>query len=134
MKFVMTDNANLKRRVRSRAAKTGESYTAARRHVASTRATLRVALSRPRSPCCGQTRARATSCVRAGRGSKLLMGEAAAAGASLAHFPEGALCSPNKRVMSSRGPELVADADWDLGGAARRCWPSSTPLPGVGRN
>jgi predicted amidohydrolase len=43
-----------------------------------------------------------------------LMLDAAAAGASLAHFPEGALCSPHKRVMSSRGPEVVADADWDL--------------------
>ncbi|MGO9789517.1 MAG: carbon-nitrogen hydrolase family protein [Solirubrobacteraceae bacterium] len=40
--------------------------------------------------------------------------DAAAAGASLAHFPEGALWSPNKRVMSSRGPEVVADADGDL--------------------
>ena len=28
----MTENANLKRRVRARAAKTGESYTTARRH------------------------------------------------------------------------------------------------------
>jgi predicted amidohydrolase len=40
--------------------------------------------------------------------------DAAAAGASLVHLPEGALCSPNKRVMSSRGPEVVADAAWDL--------------------
>jgi hypothetical protein len=34
-------------------------------------------------------------------------------GASLAHFPEGALCSPHKRTLSSRGPDVVADADWD---------------------
>jgi hypothetical protein len=29
----MTENANLKRRIRARAAKTGESYSAARRHL-----------------------------------------------------------------------------------------------------
>ncbi|MGO9751113.1 MAG: hypothetical protein ACLP22_06315 [Solirubrobacteraceae bacterium] len=32
----MTENANLKRRVRARAARTGESYTAARRHLVGT--------------------------------------------------------------------------------------------------
>jgi predicted amidohydrolase len=40
------------------------------------------------------------------------MRDAAAAGASLVHLPEGALCAPHKRVVSSRGPEVVADADW----------------------
>jgi predicted amidohydrolase len=43
---------------------------------------------------------------------RALMREAAAAGASLAHFPEGALCSPHKRVVSSRGPDVIAAADW----------------------
>ena len=27
-------------------------------------------------------------------------------------FPEGALTAPNKRVVSSAGPEIVAEADW----------------------
>ncbi|MGO9793029.1 MAG: carbon-nitrogen hydrolase family protein [Solirubrobacteraceae bacterium] len=40
--------------------------------------------------------------------------DAAAAGASLVHFAEGALCAPHKRVVSSRGPEVVADADWGV--------------------
>lgn len=33
------------------------------------------------------------------------------AGARLVHFPEGALCAPDKRIMSS-DPHTVADADW----------------------
>ncbi|MGP0049067.1 MAG: carbon-nitrogen hydrolase family protein, partial [Solirubrobacteraceae bacterium] len=111
----MTDNANLKRRVRSRAAKTGESYTAARRHVVSTDETLprRVVIATAQSVLRPDPRSR-DQLRESGARIQALMGEAAAAGASLAHFPEGALCSPNKRVMSSRGPELVADADWDL--------------------
>ncbi|NRP70682.1 hypothetical protein ILFOPFJJ_01563 [Ensifer psoraleae] len=28
------------------------------------------------------------------------------------HFPEGATCSPNKRIMSSIGPEQVGTSDW----------------------
>jgi predicted amidohydrolase len=47
-----------------------------------------------------------------GAAVRAMMRGAAASGASLAHFPEGALCSPHKRVVSSRGPEVIADADW----------------------
>lgn len=30
------------------------------------------------------------------------------------HFPESALCAPHNRVVSSPGPEVVADADWGV--------------------
>lgn len=40
-----------------------------------------------------------------------LMREAAGAGARLVLFPEGAMCAPNKRVMSSV-PDEVGPADW----------------------
>ena len=111
----MTENANLKRRVRARAAKTGESYTAARRHVLGVdhaeprRMVIATAQSvlrpDPRSP--DQLRA-------SGMGIRAVMRDASQAGASLVQFPEGALCSPHKRIVSSRGPEVVADANWDL--------------------
>lgn len=41
-----------------------------------------------------------------------LMQRARQKGARLVHFPEGALCSPNKFVMSSEGPDKVGPADW----------------------
>jgi predicted amidohydrolase len=41
-----------------------------------------------------------------------LMHEAAAAGARLAQFPEGAITYPGKYVMSSAGPGTLAEADW----------------------
>jgi predicted amidohydrolase len=41
-----------------------------------------------------------------------LMREAAAAGARLAQFPEGAITYPGKYVMSSAGPGELAEADW----------------------
>jgi predicted amidohydrolase len=34
-------------------------------------------------------------------------------GAKLAHFPEGATCSPHKLVMSIDGPNTVGPSDWD---------------------
>lgn len=40
------------------------------------------------------------------------MREAHAQGATLVQFPEGAIVYPGKRVMSSAGPEYVAEADW----------------------
>ena len=43
-----------------------------------------------------------------------LMREAREAGARLIHFPEGATCSPNKRIMSGTGPEKVGPADWTV--------------------
>jgi len=43
---------------------------------------------------------------------RALMRQARAAGAHLVHFPEGALTSPHKRIMSSTGPEVIGPADW----------------------
>ncbi len=111
----MTENANLKRRVRARAAKTGESYSSARRYVLGTDETLprRVVIATAQSLL--RPDPRSLDQVReSGARIQALMRDAAGAGASLAHFPEGALCSPHKRVMSSRGPEVVANVDWDL--------------------
>jgi predicted amidohydrolase len=48
-----------------------------------------------------------------GRELRSLMREAREAGARIVHFPEGATCSPNKRVMSADGPERVGPAVWD---------------------
>jgi predicted amidohydrolase len=48
-----------------------------------------------------------------GREIRRLMREAHAAGARLVHFPEGATCSPHKRIMSIDGPEKVGPADWE---------------------
>jgi predicted amidohydrolase len=47
-----------------------------------------------------------------------LMHAAAAAGARLVQFPEGAIIYPGKRVMSSAGPGTIAAADW-----TRLDWP-----------
>ena len=41
-----------------------------------------------------------------------LMRDAHASGATLAQFPEGAVVYPGKRVMSSAGPAVLAEADW----------------------
>lgn len=41
-----------------------------------------------------------------------LMKQAADAGARLAHFTEGALCFPSKRVMSELGPDKIGPSDW----------------------
>lgn len=38
--------------------------------------------------------------------------QAAAAGARLVHFTEGALCFPSKRILSSLGPDEVGASDW----------------------
>lgn len=110
----MTENANLKRRVRARAQKTGESYTTALMHLRggpppTPLKSLRLAV--------GQTDAfgdpgDAGQLRTAGAGLRQLMREARAAGARLIHFPEGATCSPDKRIMSSTGPETIGIADW----------------------
>lgn len=53
-----------------------------------------------------------------GREVRALMREASAQGARIVHFPEGAICFPNKLVMSVDGPDAVGPADWG------RCqWP-----------
>jgi predicted amidohydrolase len=115
----MTSNRNLKRRVRSRAAKTGESYAAARRHIHSAQwgdaampglpllklATAQVIVrDDPRDA--GQLR-------QCGRDARELMRQAGSAGARIIHFPEGATCSPSNRILSVTGPAEVGPADWD---------------------
>lgn len=113
----MTQNANFKRRVRARAARTGESYTAALRHfhrgapddAAPEVKSLRLAVAQstvhddPRD--IGKLR-------DSGLEMRRLMREARQAGARLLHFPEGATCSPNKRIMSASGREHIGPADW----------------------
>ena len=119
----MTANGNLKRRVRARAAKTGESYAAALRHVRPAKqgdtmpevnlvrlATAQVVV-RADPGDSGQLR-------QSGRDVRELMRQARAAGARILHFPEGAICSPGKRVMSATGPAEVGPADW-----SRADWP-----------
>ena len=112
----MTANKNFKRRVRARALKTGESYTAALRHFQpitqgdpmATTDTMRIATAQhdaPRDP-------RDSSALhRAGHDIRQLMSQASAQGARLVHFCEGSLCTPNKRILSS-DPDQVAAADW----------------------
>jgi predicted amidohydrolase len=113
----MTANGNLKRQVRSRAAKTGESYTSALRHVRSTGAQagppvaplLRLAVARtavshdPRDTA---------GLRRSGQEVRAVMRQADARGARLVHFPEGAMVFPHKRIMSVDGPGTVGPADW----------------------
>ncbi len=113
----MTSNRNLKRRVRARAAKTGESYVAALRHIRPSHqvgtmpevtpvrlATAQVVVrGDPSNP--GQLR-------QSGRAVRELMRQANRVGARIIHFPEGATCSPHKRIMSVTGPAEVGPADW----------------------
>ncbi|MFL5995698.1 MAG: carbon-nitrogen hydrolase family protein [Streptomyces sp.] len=122
----MTARSNFKRQVRARAAKTGESYTSALRHFLPTPSgdvmsearnlkgvRLAVALSPVRED------PRDVEALReSGREVRALMHEASAEGARIVHFPEGAICFPNKLVMSVDGPDAVGPADWN------RCqWP-----------
>ena len=51
---------------------------------------------------------------QSGRDVRELMRQACSAGARIIHFPEGATCSPSKRIMSVTGPAEVGPADWDL--------------------
>ncbi|SDU15797.1 Predicted amidohydrolase [Jiangella alkaliphila] len=115
----MTAHRNLKRRVRARAAKTGESYLAALRHFRTTptgdampeqpQTTLRIAVAqstvRDDPTDADGLRASAAQVRR-------LMTDAAAAGARLVHFTEGAICFPSKYVLSELGPDEVGPADW----------------------
>ena len=114
----MTANRNFKRRVRARAAKTGESYTAALRHFRTTprgesmpeNTTMRVSVAQfTVQPDPGDTAALRDSGGRV----RALMRQAHQAGARLLHLPEGTLTCPNKRIMSATGPEAVGPANWD---------------------
>jgi predicted amidohydrolase len=112
----MTANRNLKRRIRDRAARTGQSYAAARHQMlgmpapaGQARRALTVAVAQvPLRPDPGNV----TQIRASGATVRALIGQARAEGARLIHFPEGALTSPGKKVMSSTGPDTIGPADW----------------------
>lgn len=124
----MTANRNLKRRVRARAAKTGESYTTALRHIRAAHGHLRPFRPDPMGEAMPEPKrvrlavaqtalhedpADAAALRSAGQDVRRLMREARDAGAKVVQFPEGAICSPNKRIMSADGPDRVGPADWN---------------------
>lgn len=114
----MTLNRNLKRRVRARMAKTGESYTTALMHIRERSTNDAIAEASTVRLAVAQTTVlddpRNIAELRAsGSAMRRLMHQAYEAGAKLVHFPEGATCSPNKRIMSSTGPEHIGPSDWD---------------------
>jgi len=49
---------------------------------------------------------------KSGRDARELMRQARRVGARIIHFPEGATCSPHKRIMSVTGPAEVGPAGW----------------------
>jgi predicted amidohydrolase len=109
----MTAHKNLKRLVRERVSRTGETYTAALQQVRVQRelgGPLRLAVGQlpveqdPTDPA---------ALRRAGDRLRQVLRSAAAAGARVVHLPEGATCFPGKRVLSSTGPDVVGPADWD---------------------
>ena len=124
----MTADRALKRRVRARAQRTGESYTAALRHFRSLQGEI-VPITPDHSPvqlrlAVAQTTFRtdpadAPAFQEAGAEVRRLMRQARAAGADLIQFPEATLCFPDKRSLS-RDRDQVTEADW-----TRFAWESS---------
>jgi hypothetical protein len=129
----MITNKNLKRRVRTRAAKTGESYVAALRHVRPV----------PQGDMMPEVKlvrlATAQVVVRedpgdreqlrqSGRDMRELMRQAHKFGARIIHFPQGATASPHKRIMSVTGSAEVGRRTGD-GSTGRSCGRSSRRLP-----
>ncbi|WP_053204477.1 carbon-nitrogen hydrolase family protein [Jiangella muralis] len=113
----MTTDRNLKRRVRARAAKTGESYTAALRNVRPAPSADEPPRETPLPIAVAQSTVRtdptdADGLRASGAEVRRLMTDAAAAGARLVHFTEGAICFPDKFVLSELGPDEVGPADW----------------------
>lgn len=113
----MTKNANFKRRVRARAARTGESYTASLRHLRRMPADERksgpqsILIAVAQTTLCNDPRDR-TALQAIGAEMRSMMRQARQTGARLVHFPEGATCAPNKRIMSSTGPRDIGPSDW----------------------
>lgn len=118
----MTTNKSFKRRVRARSARTGESYQAARHRLLAKAKephpmpqedhgdrSLRVALNAlpvgPGLPTAEPLAAQADQIISA-------IERSAKSGARIALFSEGALASPNKRLVSRSSPE-VDEADWE---------------------
>ncbi|MFJ6012780.1 carbon-nitrogen hydrolase family protein [Streptomyces sp. NPDC092952] len=117
----MTARSNFKRLVRARAAKTGESYTSALQHIRPAHpgdvgpdeeGTRSVRLAVAQTPVHDDPRD-IDALRESGRTVRALMREAGVQGARIVHFPEGALCFPDKLVMSVDGPDAVGPADWD---------------------
>ena len=113
----MTGNRNLKRRVRARTAKTGESYSAALRHVRPAQRADTAPEANPVRLATAQVVVRddprdSGQLGRSGRDIRELMRQARRVGARIIHFPEGATCSPHKRIMSVTGPAQVGQANW----------------------
>lgn len=110
----MTKNGKFKRRVRARVAKTGEAYSTARMQLLKDKpreaGSVRLAVAQmtirmdPGDPA--QLRA-------SGAEMRDLMKQAHRAGADLVHFPEGATCFPDKRILSETGPETIGAAVWE---------------------
>lgn len=131
----MTAHRALKKKVRARMARTGESYTSALRHVRSDEGVtvsepITSTMPAPSTDPDGPTeRDRPTARLAvaqttqntdpsdpggfhaAGREIRELMRRAAQQGADIVQFPEGALCFPAKRSLSS-DPDRMAEADW----------------------
>jgi len=113
----MTKNANFKRRVRARAARTGESYTASLRHLRqgtpapSEAGPASLLLAVAQTTLCNDPRNIAALRMM-GAEIRGMMRQAREAGARLIHFPEGATCAPNKRIMSSTGLRNIGPSDW----------------------
>jgi predicted amidohydrolase len=113
----MTKNGNFKRRVRARAAKTGESYTTALMHVRHSSQDGLIPEAKTVRLSVAQSRVhddpRNIAALRAsGEEMRRLMCQAHEAKARLVHFPEGATCFLNKRIMSVHGPEKIGSSDW----------------------
>ena len=122
----MTRNRALKRRVRARARRTGESYTAALRHLRSAETSPPAPPGEPvRLPRSGWRSPRPTfqrnpsddrAFSSAGDEVRRLMHRARTAGADLVGFPEATLCFPDKQALSRTADELT-EADgtfaWD---------------------
>ncbi|WP_380159940.1 carbon-nitrogen hydrolase family protein [Kineococcus sp. R86509] len=112
----MTARKNFKRLVRARAARTGESYTAALRHFLPTVEETTVTDHHPFRLAVGQLPVHgdptdAAALRDAGTRIRDLMRRAHRTGARLLHLPEGATCFPDKLVVSST-PGAPGPADW----------------------
>ena len=116
----MTKNRALKRRVRARARRTGESYTAALQHfrpiestappmpIDSTGIQVRLAVAQT-----GLRRDHSDEQAFAAAGDEVrtLMHRASTAGADIVQFPEATLCFPDKQALSRDADDLT-EADW----------------------
>ena len=113
----MTQNGNFKRRVRARAAKTGESYSTARMHVAGESGSDQIAATQTVRIAVAQMTMRTdprniSQFHASGEEIRQLMKQSRAAKADLLHLQEGATCWPDKYILSESGPSAVGPAEW----------------------